>query len=273
MTNFTEPVELSSLQPILQPLDIHLIASSILARNTPVEIYTDDPLRPTSAVARSGHRYLLAGAPDNRLFNDELRAWLAWVEIPRALEEKAWGIAFYFDSPGWQTRLLDILNGRRAVLAEREYYECITSPDNPHSILPSGFHLHQVNQSLLADTQINGLEALREEMCSERPSVADFIALSFGLVALHENNLAGWCLSEYNTGTRCEIGIAALQPYQRQGLATSMTHAFLDLARQYGIQRVGWHCFKHNLPSSATARKAGFLKICDYNSLILMLNQ
>ena len=91
-------------------------------------------------------------------------------------------------------------------------------------------------------------------MASERTvSVDDFLTHSFGIAAVYEDRLAGWCLSEYNVQDRCEVGIATLETFQRQGLAAAMGCAFLDMARSRGTSEVGWHCWKENLPSAATA--------------------
>ncbi len=105
------------------------------------------------------------------------------------------------------------------------------------------------------------------------------MARSFGIAAVHtgkrtdgkpaagevaEGELAGWCLSEYNVGDRCEVGIATLEPFQRRGLAKAMGQAFLRMAYSKGIREVGWHCWKQNIPSAATARALGFRHVADY---------
>ena len=92
--------------------------------------------------------------------------------------------------------------------------------------------------------ELAGLDDLREEMVSERVSVADFLARSFGLALLHGDELVGWCLSEYNTATRCEVGIGVAEGHRRQGLATCMARTFGQLARQRGIEHIGWHCWR-----------------------------
>ena len=49
-------------------------------------------------------------------------------------------------------------------------------------------------------------------MCSERASVDEFLGRSVGVYIVRRDPTAGdelvsWCLSEYNHGGRCEIGI------------------------------------------------------------------
>jgi RimJ/RimL family protein N-acetyltransferase len=105
-------------------------------------------------------------------------------------------------------------------------------------------------------------------MCSERPAVADFLEKSFGVVAIHGDELAGWCTSEYNSGNRCEVGIGTLEPYQRRGLATVMGSALVEHALWRGITHIGWHCWASNTLSIATALKIGFQKVGEYSTYI-----
>jgi predicted acetyltransferase len=163
--------------------------------------------------------------------------------------------------------------GKEIIHANREYYACKELKHNWKDVMPAGFQLQMVNADLLANTNLKHLETLKEELTSERPSVDDFLAKSFGVCAIHENELAGWCLSEYNADERCEIGIETTSDYRQRGIATALTLAFLEHAFSHGITEVGWHCFKRNESSAKTALKAGFDKICDYKSFIVLLKE
>jgi RimJ/RimL family protein N-acetyltransferase len=119
---------------------------------------------------------------------------------------------------------------------------------------------------------VAGLDAVREEMCSERASVEDFLRRSFGICPVHANEVAGWCMSEYNVGDRCEIGIATAEKHQRRGIATLTTWSFLAEAQRRGYRRVGWDCWTRNVPSVATARKAGFTLVEEYPAVVIELS-
>ena len=99
----------------------------------------------------------------------------------------------------------------------------------------------------------------------------DFFSKSFGLIPVYENQVAGWCLSEYNTGDHCEIGIATLEPHQRKGIATILTKAFLAEAAQRGYRHVGWDCWERNEASASTARKAGFTLTHHEQAMVIIL--
>jgi RimJ/RimL family protein N-acetyltransferase len=133
-----------------------------------------------------------------------------------------------------------------------------------------------VNAELLANERLARLDQLREEMCSERPSVEEFLAHSFGVCLVDEQagELAGWCLSEYNYGGCCEVGIEVLEEYQRRGLGTLLTRSLLAEAfGRHSMQRVGWHCLEANTASGATARRAGLRLAQRYDAAVVLLQQ
>jgi RimJ/RimL family protein N-acetyltransferase len=166
-----------------------------------------------------------------------------------------------------------LLADKEIIHANREYYACKKLKHKWQDFMPEGFQLQMVDADLLANTSLKHLDTLKEEMISERPSVDDFLAKSFGVCAIHENELASWCLSEYNADGRCEIGIETTSDYRQRGIATALTLAFLEHAFSHGIKEVGWHCFKRNETSAKTALKAGFDKVCDYKSFIVLLKE
>ena len=166
-----------------------------------------------------------------------------------------------------------ILMDKEIIHADREYYACKELKYKWQDFMLEGFQIQMVDANLLENANLKHLETLIEEMTSERPSVDDFLAKSFGVCAIHENELAGWCLSEYNADDRCEIGIETTSDYRQRGIATALTLAFLEHAFSHDIKEVGWHCFKKNESSAKTARKAGFDKVCDYKSFIVLLKE
>ena len=110
----------------------------------------------------------------------------------------------------------------------------------------------------MLNQNFKGKDELIDEMCSERESVQAFMNNSFGIVAFHEQELAGWCLSEYNDKNHCEVGIATMQKFRCLGLAKAMTYSFLHQAYNQGIDTALWHCAKSNISSSKTAISCNF---------------
>ncbi|HQV64459.1 MAG TPA: GNAT family N-acetyltransferase [Anaerolineales bacterium] len=261
------------IRPLLLGMDIHLIGRSILAKQTPAQIFVDNHEHPKALFVQAGHRYILAGDSEIDSFNLGIKQMFANVIYPRAVAEGQEGFAIYYDSAAWEEKMQALLMDKEIIHADREYYACKELKYKWQDFMPEGFQLRMVDADLLANTSLKHLETLKEEMTSERPSVDDFLSKSFGVCAIHENELAGWCLSEYNADGRCEIGIETTSDYRQRGIATALTLAFLEHAFSHGIKEVGWHCFKRNESSAKTARKAGFDKVCDYKSFIVILKE
>ena len=264
--------QIEHIHALLEGLSIHLVSRSILAGSTPAQVYVDDPQQPSMALVKAGHRILLCGSPSaSPALTADLKSCFESEIYPEFVANHVEGFGVYYAPTAWADLLAQIFTDRQTYHTRREYYAGLPESGSWRASLPEGFSLRPVDAALLADPQISGLDDLREEMCSERPSVPDFLARSFGLAAIYDNRLAGWCLSEYNSENECEIGIASLPPYRQCGLAVSMTRAFAEMALQRGIRRIGWHCWASNTPSGATARKAGLSKICDYQAYVVIL--
>jgi RimJ/RimL family protein N-acetyltransferase len=126
------------------------------------------------------------------------------------------------------------------------------------SVLQAKYELKAVNEPLLANGGLEHLDGLIAEMKSERPSVEEFLARSFGYCAVYDESIVAWCMSEYNCGDRCEIGIFADESHRRLGLATATATAVIGYASKQGISYIGWHCWESNEASNALALSLGF---------------
>ena len=268
-----KPVNYEKIRPLLLDMDFHLIGRSILSEKTPATIFVDNTEQPNALFAQAGHRYILAGDCEIDSFNIGIQKFFTNVIYPREVAAGHEGFALYYDSPAWERRVGAILASKETIHANREYYACKKLKHKWQDHLPEGFQLKTVDADLLATPELVHLDALKEEMTSERPSVEDFLAQSFGVCAIYNNELAGWCLSEYNADGRCEIGIETTSDYRQRGIGTALTLALLEHAFSHGITEVGWHCFKRNEASAKTALKAGFEKIHDYKSFIVLLKE
>ena len=265
------PSEYDKVRPLFQPLDHHLAVAAILESSAPAAIYVDDPAQPAAAFTWTGYRYFLAGSPQQTEFNQQVGTLLAATIAPEALASGQEMFELKTASSEWEASIGSaILPGYELIQGQRQYFRFAALRHDWRKRLPAGFHLDFVTADLLARTDLAHLDDLREELCSERPSVEDFLARSFGLVAIcdQDASLAGWCTSEYNSGDRCEVGIGVLDPYQRRGLATAMGSAFVEVALRRGVTQIGWHCWARNLPSVASALAIGFEKVCDYTTFI-----
>lgn len=203
---------------------------------------------------------------------DSLSDWFHSELIPahRAAANDAYLVCFSGDE--WKAALERLFHDGTIYHGERQYYEIQDFHLDAPLPLPDGFSMRLISPEFIS-SGIAGLDILREEMCSERVSVDDFLANSFGVCLVYEDEVAGWCPSEYNVGNRCEIGIATLEKHQRKGLATLSTQHFLAEAYRLGYTRVGWDCWARNIASCATAAKAGLAFVEQYPALVAVIDE
>lgn len=256
--------EYERVRPLFRKMDMHLPLQAILAGNVNAPIFVDSTMNPQSALTWTGHRFYLAGGPGN---NDFIAAARKVFLEKFALRSRKSGIdsyQVYYPTAAWESAIAAMLPGKYPIKSQRQYYAFKSSRLDWKALLPVGVTVRSVDAAFLAERRWKNPEFLTEEMLSERESVQDFLAKSFGVCALRGDEIVGWCLSEYNTGHRCEVGIATREDYQHQGIAVSMTLAFVELARSRDVARIGWHCNASNIASGKTALKAGFEKTADY---------
>ncbi len=157
------------IRPLLLGMDFHLVGRSILAKQTPAQIFVDNHEHPKTLFAQAGHRYILAGDPEIDSFNLGIKKMFANVIYPRALAAGQEGFAVYYDSPAWEEKMDALLADKEIIHADREYYACKKLSHKWQDFMPEGFQIQMVDADLLANSDLKHLETLKEEMASERP--------------------------------------------------------------------------------------------------------
>ncbi|MCL4266467.1 MAG: GNAT family N-acetyltransferase [Anaerolineae bacterium] len=254
------PDQLDKARPLLAPLADHLLViPSILAGSTPATIYVDDRRAPETAVTWFHGRVMLAGQANAATVTAVRHLLLTQYKS----EAQAANLAAFVlhTTAAWQAEAATLLPGLKMIPAARCYYRLEARHRQWETAVPATLQLRRVDATLLADATLKNLDWVTEEMVSERPSVADFLDKSFGYCLVHQDEIVAWCMSEYNTGNRCELGIATAEAWQRQGLARVTATAVIAEARQRGIHDIGWICWANNLPSVHTAEALGFTRI------------
>jgi GNAT superfamily N-acetyltransferase len=264
MLHALQPGESSSTAPLFAALDSDLALASILAGKSPALVYADDPFQPRAAFTWFNWRAFLAGDPAQPGFITALARLLDEQLIPQARARGMEAFILHIEPQGWEPALSALLGGRQVNKWRRHYYACRALQANWRPLLPPGYELRLVDAALLADAGLRNQAALALETQSERCSVADFLAQSFGYCLVRSDEIASWCLSEYNLADRCEVGVATVEAHQRRGLATVTTLALLERAFASGITQVGWHCWANNAGSIALALRTGFEKVNEY---------
>ena len=260
---------------LYEPWNDQLATQAVLAGVAPGTVWVDEPAAPALALMKVGHRLYLAGdcqAKGPALA--QLGCTLFEQVLPAAKARGEDGYLLYYHDAGWEAVLGSTLfAGRKVYPGRRNYYELsdLTEDWQPPVTpdLPAGLNLRAVDAALLEQSHLRNHAALLEEMQSERESVADFMAKSFGSLLVSADAIITWCLSEYNLGDRCEIGIATDEGYRRQGLATLTAIGMIRQSAAQKMRRVGWHCWLLNEGSNATARKLGFKHINEHGAFYI----
>jgi GNAT superfamily N-acetyltransferase len=261
-----ETAEAHLARAVFAALDIHLAVGAGLAGAAPSEIYADDSRQPQAAVLLpwNRHRVYVAGTPSSQTFRGDLAVMLQQRYMPSATDEQASEATIYYAPDAWGQTLAEDLADVPTRELERRYYHLLVGPDTPPPPLPAGFSLHRVGAEVLEDEALISRDELVNEILSEAPSVEVFLRDRFGYCARHGEELVGWCLSEYNHGERCELGVETAPRYQRLGIARAMASATIAHARSVGIQEIGWHCWSANSASIGLALRLGFTEVTRY---------
>ena len=260
-----EVTEYDKVKPLFKPMDFHLAVTAIIEGNVSAQVYVDDPDHPQAALTWVKHRFYLAGSEKNSEFNKNIEQFFADIIYPQALENEENMFVLYYYPSRWEDKINIILKDKYPIKVQRQFYAFKKLQYDWRTQLPHGFTVQLVDEALLCRKHLKNLDNLKAEMCSERQSVTDFLRKSFGICVIHDDEIVGWCLSEYNTGDQCEIGIETTEPYRKRGFATLTASALIEYCLSKGITHVGWHCTTRNKPSAATALKVGFEKVRDYS--------
>jgi len=240
----------------------NLAVASILFGDTASTVMVDDVDHPRAAVTWSGSRIYVAGDTGSDVFRCLIET-IVW-----RVNAKGADICIVYLAPGANIDGFEEPEGFQAVHRTRNYYEVDAAKHCWIAVPPQGYTLHMVDRGLLS-MGLKNTDRVIDEMRSERTTVEEFMEKSFGLCAVAGREIACWCMSEYNTGDRFEIGIETVAEYRRRGLALHTAKAAIGHGLTLGHRFVGWHCWADNAGSNGLARALGFNHVCEYPAVVL----
>ncbi len=228
-----------NLHRLFAPLDFNLAVPSILSGNTPgVSTWTTRSSHPSPWPGSNTTCSWPARLPE-RALDQSLAQVLCGEMLMQARQDGLTAFILHVADPAWEAHLEAILPCLEPIHDLRQHYACrqLSQPWQP--LLPPGYQLRQADAALLDTPDLSGVDALRMEMVSERPSVEDFLQRSFGVCLLHDETIVGFCLSEYNFAGRCEVGVWTAESHRQRGLGKLMSLALVEQALQRGYHRSG----------------------------------
>ncbi len=253
---------------VFSPLTHHAAIGSILSGLTDSRIYVDDRDEPKCALTWTKSRIFLSGD-----LSDEDNGRRAAETIGNkikldSLNRGARYFIVYVDPKISPSDLFELLDEVKVHQDTRNYYELDAREREWCEAHLDEFRLEVIDRRFLSSPYGN-LDQVKEEMCSERSSVEDFLEKSVGVCGVIGDEIVSWCMSEYNHGCRYEIGIATVEEHRRKGLATATAGVLMRRCLEHGFSRVGWHCWQRNEPSNRTVLKLGFRFVESYPVYVL----
>jgi RimJ/RimL family protein N-acetyltransferase len=252
------------VSPLFQTLDHNLTVSAVLAGTAPGAIYVDDPVKPNAAITWVKHRIYLAGWVRSDGFNRALNQLFREEIMPGAVKAGKVEFVLYCAPEDWDDQVDMILEGKFPIKDQRVHFTFKELRNDWRALIPAGCSVRRVDRELLRQTGLKNLEALIEEIHSERESLDHFLSHGFGFCLIQGDEIASWCFSEFNTGDRCEVGIETVEAHRRRGFATLTASALVEFALANGVNHIGWHCWASNTASINLAEKVGFEKSLEY---------
>ena len=172
-------------------------------------------------------------------------------------------------SPGdWNWRLRNLFPNHRIGPGKRRYYSHPLQKI-PNSEQPPGYLQQAIDDELLQQHELGGLNWLRGWINSFWPSLEDFKRLGFGYCLVsQERAIASFCFSVFVSRPQYELATATAEEHLRRGLSSAATVTCLERCYKQGYKPV-WHCWDDNLASTRVAQKVGFELQKTYNVLNL----
>jgi len=268
-----KPDEYEKTRDVFSSLRCHLAIESIIQGLTRARIFVDDKESPTAALTWFKDRAWLAGNSDDETFNKVLREFIEQNYYKMLRRHEANKFLLYYGPEDWRNQMDYLFKKMPRTKTLRYHYWLDPTAGLLEASVPNNLNLHPIDVSLLSKKYLKNLDDVVEEMQSERFNVDEFLMKSFGYCAIIDDIIVGWCTSEYNVDSRCELGIATAEGYRRQGIATLTGTTVIKHALSLGIDSIGWHCDADNKPSIATAKRLGFTKHCEYPVFVITLKE
>ena len=220
-----EPVEYALAGNLAEKLDFHLALRALRNGDSPGEIYLDNKDSPGTLFALTMKRAYLVGGTKNPDFNQALGSIVLTDIFPRGIARAEPGFSLFYSPGAWEQVIpLEILAG---IFPRNEHYylRCRKISRNWEQVFPAGYELEVVDHALVENDKLENHADLIEEIHSECSSTAEFLEKRFGYCVLQGDKIITWCLSEYNSAGRCEVGIAT-HPDHRLKLIRNMVREY-----------------------------------------------
>lgn len=273
MLHMLDPAEYPLALSVLQGVEHAMAVNAVIERKAPGWIAIDQREAPKTLLASAPGAHYVIGDHQNPAFNQALAQLITGEILPRARQD-GWAVfnLHYFPNE-WETVMDDIFAGAVLVKNYQRLFKFRQRQMDWQARIPPGFTMRRVEPHLLSETRLKNIESLRERCKDYRDSWETFFKDgSLGFCLIHDESIAGWCVSDYVIGQQCELSVYTDDKYRRKGVATLTAAAAVDHCLANGLTDIVWNCWHHNLASAATAQKVGFEEVLHHHAVHLWLN-
>lgn len=227
---------------------------AVLEGIQPGEVFADDPAGPQAALVVLEDMIFPAGLPD--AFGPEA--------LRRLLRETLGGegrppfYELHLPNEAWRAQL-EIAFGPAIVhRAVRLTFALPAGHAVPRPQIPAGFSLRAIDEALVA--------AQRLDAAFWSPDTG-----RFGMALLRDGEIVCDCFAVFVGGGMAEVAVGTKEAYQRQGLATLTSQAFIEACLGRGLSP-NWACWQERTASAALARKLGFVEAGEHTALVIRVD-
>lgn len=233
--------------------------SGILAGESAGEVWVDNPEHPTIAMVYSNAvgGFSFMGEPEDKSVYGELRCFF---ENELFDELKSKGIhEFEFsveskETEGW---ILELFSDKKLEQEEEYFYQ---KSDECDLLTLDEYEIVKIDSGFIAKLRADEYgdsEMLRKRLMGSWHTYEQFSTRSIGFAALKDQSIASIIIGTARYQNVIPIDIITNKDHRKKGLATYLTHCFVNECVQNGLI-AQWNCVDSNKASRNTADKVGF---------------
>jgi RimJ/RimL family protein N-acetyltransferase len=248
----------TAVQPLFTSLQQNLVVESVLDGHTLGRVYVNDPTNPRLAVLWTlMDTVLLAGQPDERHF-PALRQLILEEMLPDARSRYIPHFTLTAGQPEWPTYFPALFPDQQLAEVPRHAFHFVQQQVKWREILPPGMRLQPLDETFLAQNELENINAPVGWVRSFWPNTAAFAQHGLGFAVVDGTKVASWALSVYAGKGAVELGVETAVSHRGQGLATVAAAACLEACAERGLTP-HWQCDAENTPSLRLAARLGFV--------------
>jgi RimJ/RimL family protein N-acetyltransferase len=265
--------EFKKYKQLFENVFFNLNSLAVINGDNHGRIWLDDPDNSkTGLLVDNEHSIYLVGNNSNTAVNKQIANLIFNKILPEARKvakdsEGTWVI--YYDQNSWKDKIEFDMGIVDYLPLKRKYYtynqpQSHTWKEN----IPKGSTVYFLNKEFLERINLTNFNEISNHINRSWRSKVDFIKRGFGFCLVNDEKIiTSWCISDWVTEKKTEIGVATDENFRMKGYASLLVKATIDYCLKNKF-KIGWHCSSHNIASQKTAESVGFNLIKEYGSIL-----